>query len=155
GLIIMLVEGFSIHEPWLQNRLHEYGELLRDRLSLGGLVSGADYVQAQRRRRELCGALSAVMRDLDILLTASAMSEAPPLGKTPKWAMLDRPNFTSPFNVSGLPAMSICTGYGAGGLPVACQLIAKPFDEETLFRAGHVCEQAWMAQRRRPALKRD
>jgi aspartyl-tRNA(Asn)/glutamyl-tRNA(Gln) amidotransferase subunit A len=152
GLLTTLVEGFTIHEPWLQTRLHEYGELLRDRLSLGGLISGADYVQAQRRRRELCDELSSLMRNFDVLVTATVMSEAPRLGEIPKWAMLDRPNFTSPFNISGFPAMSICTGYGTDGLPVAAQLVANPFDEETLFRAGHALERAWSGQRKRPSM---
>jgi len=152
GLLIMLVEGFSVHERWLQTRLHEYGELLRDRLPLGGLISGADYVQAQRRRRELCSGLTCVMNEVDILLTATVASEAPRLGDIPKWAMLDRPNFASPFNLAGFPAMSICTGYSAEGLPVAAQLVARPFDEMILVRAGHICERASSGQRRRPNL---
>ena len=152
GLLIMLVEGFAIHERWLQTRLHEYGELLRDRLSLGGLISGADYLQAQRRRRELCSELAAVMSDLDVLLTATVTSEAPRLGDVPKWAMLDRPNFLSPFNITGYPAMSVCTGYGADGLPVAAQLVSKPFDEATLFHAGHTYERASIGNRQRPNL---
>ena len=155
GLLTTLVEGFSIHEPWLQARLHEYGELLRDRLSLGGLISGADYMQAKRRRRELCDELSSVMRDFDILVTATVVSEAPRLGEISKWAMLDRPNFASPFNISGYPAMSICTGYGSNDLPVAAQLVARPFDEETLLRTGHVCERAWSGKRKRPSLMRE
>jgi aspartyl-tRNA(Asn)/glutamyl-tRNA(Gln) amidotransferase subunit A len=152
GLLIMLVEGFAIHERWLQTRMQEYGELVRDRLSLGGLISGADYLQAQRRRRELCSELAAAMRDLDLLLTATVTSEAPRLGEVPKWAGLDRPKGGSPFNLSGYPAMSICTDYGVDGLPVAAQLVSKPFDEETLFRAGHVHEQASIGRRRRPNL---
>ena len=45
--------------------------------------------------------------------------------------------------------MSACTGIGLGGLPVAMQLIAKPFAEATLFRAAHAYEQAhpWRASR--------
>ena len=54
--------------------------------------------------------------------------------------MLEKPSFTMPFNVTGSPAMSVCTGFGAGGLPVAMQLIGKPFAEPTLFRAAHAYE---------------
>lgn len=152
GLLIMLVEGFTVHEEWMQSRLDEYGAFLRERLSLGGLISGADYLQAQRRRRELCQELAAAMSDLDVLVTATVASEAPGLDEIPKWAMLDRPNFSSPFNITGVPALSICTGYGSDGLPVAAQLVANAFDEDTLFRVGYVCEQAWSSQRRRPTL---
>ena len=56
--------------------------------------------------------------------------------------MLEKPSFTMPFNVTGLPALSVCTGYGAGGLPVSMQIVGKPFAEATVFRAGHAYENA-------------
>ena len=34
-----------------------------------------------------------------------------------------------PFNVAGYPAISVCAGFGDGGLPVAIQLVGKPFQE--------------------------
>jgi len=152
GSIILSVEAFAIHEPWLRTRFNDYGELLRDRLALGGLVSGADYVQAVRHRRELCVATAAAMRDFDIVLTAGAPSEAPRIDSIPKWGSLDKPGFTMPFNITGLPAITICSGFGEGGLPVGIQLAAKPFQEPTLFRAAHAYETATPWRKRRPAL---
>ena len=55
-----------------------------------------------------------------------------------------------PFNVTGSPAMSVCTGFGAGGLPVAMQLIGKPFAEPALLRAAYAYEQATGWRRKRP-----
>jgi aspartyl-tRNA(Asn)/glutamyl-tRNA(Gln) amidotransferase subunit A len=49
---------------------------------------------------------------------------------------MEKPSLTIPFNLTGYPAMSVCTGLGAGGLPVSMQLVAKPFAEATLFQAG-------------------
>ena len=92
------------------------------------------------------------MADLDILVSAAAVSEAPKITEVPKWATLEKPSFTMPFNVTGYPAMSICTGFGAGGLPLSMQLIAKPFDESTLFKAGHAYETASSTRERRPTL---
>ena len=66
--------------------------------------------------------------------------------------MLEKPNFTMPFNVTGLPAMSVCTGYGAGGLPISMQIIGKPFEEATVFRAGHAYETAMSWRAKRPSL---
>jgi aspartyl-tRNA(Asn)/glutamyl-tRNA(Gln) amidotransferase subunit A len=152
GWVILSVEAFAIHEPWLRTRFNDYGELLRDRLAMGGLVSGADYVQAVRHRRELCVATAAAMRDFDIVLTAGAPSEAPRIDSIPKWGSLDKPGFTMPFNVTGLPAITICSGFGEGGLPVGIQLAAKPFQEPTLFRAAHAYETATPWRKRRPAL---
>ncbi len=152
GLIIILVEGYAVHEHWMRSSMEKYGELLRDRLALGAMISGADYVQAQRRRRALCAELAAAMQGLDLLLTASVPAEAPRIDRVPKWGIVEQPNFTSAFNVSGYPAMSVCTGYGESGLPLAVQLVAKPFDEATLFRAGHAYERAMPWRDRRPPL---
>jgi aspartyl-tRNA(Asn)/glutamyl-tRNA(Gln) amidotransferase subunit A len=66
--------------------------------------------------------------------------------------MLEKPNFTMPFNVTGLPALSLCTGYGDGGLPVSMQIIGKPFQEATVFRAGHAYETAFGWRTKRPGL---
>ena len=79
---------------------------------------------------------------LDILVTASQASEAPKINEVPKWATMEKPSLTMPFNVTGYPAMSVCTGFGEGGLPVSMQLVAKPFAEATLFQAGHAYEMA-------------
>jgi Asp-tRNA(Asn)/Glu-tRNA(Gln) amidotransferase A subunit family amidase len=153
GLVILLVEGFAVHEGMMRGAMEKYGELLRDRLVLGALVSGADYVQAQRRRRELNATMARAMADLDILLTATVPAEAPLIDRVPKWGILEQPNFTSTFNVTGFPALSVCTGYGEAGLPLAMQLAARPFDEATLVRAGHAYERAMPWRQRRPPLE--
>jgi aspartyl-tRNA(Asn)/glutamyl-tRNA(Gln) amidotransferase subunit A len=152
GWLILLAEAYAVHEPWLKSRFNDYGELFRDRVALGGLIRASEYVQAIRRRRMLCLELKEAMADLDILVSASAPAEAPKITEVPKWGMLEKPNFTMPFNVTGYPALSICSGFGAGGLPVSMQLIAKPFDEATLFRAGHAYETAMTWRRKRPGL---
>ncbi len=57
-----------------------------------------------------------------------------------------------PFNVAGYPAMSICSGFGAGGLPVAIQLVGKPFQEATVLHIADAFEKATPFRARRPAL---
>lgn len=152
GFLILIVEAYALHEPWLKSRFNDYGESFRDRIALGAFVRGADYIAAIRKRRALCLELKAAMADLDILISAAAATEAPKITEVPKWATLDRPSFTMPFNVTGYPAMSICTGYGAGGLPLSMQLIAKPFAEPVLFQAAHAYETATDWRSKRPAL---
>jgi aspartyl-tRNA(Asn)/glutamyl-tRNA(Gln) amidotransferase subunit A len=149
GSIILTTEAYSVHEPWLKERFNDYGELFRDRVALGGFIRASDYVQAIRRRRMLIQELKDAMADIDILVSASQPGEAPLITEVPKWGNLEMPSLTMPFNVTGYPAMSVCTGYGIGGLPVCMQLIAKPFAEPTLFRAGHAYEKAmdWRAKR--------
>jgi aspartyl-tRNA(Asn)/glutamyl-tRNA(Gln) amidotransferase subunit A len=136
----------------MHRRLDKFGERLRNRLLLGMFVSGVDYVQAVRRRRELCAELARVMAGVDVLLTAAQPNEAALIDEVPQWDNMERPSFTMPFNVAGCPAISVCSGFGAGGLPVAIQLIAKPFAEAMLFRAAHAYEQATEWRTRRPTL---
>ncbi len=152
GSIILTAEAYAVHEPWLKERFNDYGELFRDRIALGGLIRASDYVQAIRRRRLLCLELTNAMADLDILVSASQTGEAPKITEVPKWGNLEKPSLTMPFNLTGFPAMSVCSGFGVGGLPVCMQLIAKPFAEPMLFRAGHAYETATNWRSRRPAL---
>jgi aspartyl-tRNA(Asn)/glutamyl-tRNA(Gln) amidotransferase subunit A len=152
GWVILTTEAYAVHEPWLKSRFNDYGELFRDRLALAAMMSGSDYMQAVRRRRVLCQEIATAMADLDVLITASAPAEAPKIDEVPKWAMLEKPNFTMPFNVTGLPALSLCTGYGEGGLPISMQIIGKPFQDATVFRAGHAYEEATDWRSKRPAM---
>jgi aspartyl-tRNA(Asn)/glutamyl-tRNA(Gln) amidotransferase subunit A len=152
GWLILTTEAYAVHEPWLKERFNDYGELLRDRLAFGALLPASAYVQALRRRRVLCLEMRDAMADLDILITASAPAEAPKINEVPKWTMLEKPGFTMPFNVTGLPALSVCTGYGVGGLPVSMQIVGKPFAEATVFRAGHAYEAATTWRSKRPAM---
>jgi aspartyl-tRNA(Asn)/glutamyl-tRNA(Gln) amidotransferase subunit A len=152
ALVILLAEGYAVHEPMMRTRQESYGELLRDRLVLGALLSSADYVQAQRKRRILTDEMGEALAGRDLLLTATVPAEAPLIDRVPKWGIVEQPNFTSAFNLTGFPALSVCTGYGEGGLPLAMQLVAKPFDEATLLRAGHAYERAMPWRQTRPKL---
>ena len=96
--------------------------------------------------------LKAAMAGLDIVLTAAAQGEAPKIDEVPKWDTFAAPSFTMPFNVAGYPAMSICAGFGEGGLPVAVQLVGKPFEEPTLLRIADAFEKATPFRNTRPAL---
>jgi aspartyl-tRNA(Asn)/glutamyl-tRNA(Gln) amidotransferase subunit A len=152
GMAIMQSEAYAIHEHHLRTRFTDYGEIFRDRMALAGLVTGADYVQALRRRRELVAELDRAMADLDLVMTAAAPSEAPPIDAVPKFAILERPSLTIAFNVTGSPAMSVCCGYTDAGLPLSFQIVGKRFDDATVLRAAHAYERATPWRERRPNL---
>ena len=152
GLMIMLGEGYAIHEATLRERFVDYGEAFRDRMALAALISAGDYVQAVRRRRELAAEFATAMADFDLVVTAAAPSEAPAIDSVSKFAIFERPSLTMPFNVTGSPAMSVCCGYTASGLPLAFQLAGKPFDEATVLRLAHAYERATPWRSIRPRL---
>jgi aspartyl-tRNA(Asn)/glutamyl-tRNA(Gln) amidotransferase subunit A len=152
GIVIMLAEGYAIHETTLRQRFTDYGEAFRDRMALASLITGADYVQATRLRRELVAEFSAAMAGLDLVMTAAAPSEAPTFETVSKFALFERPSLTMPFNVTGSPAMSVCCGYTEAGLPLAFQLAGKPFDEATVLKIAHAYERATSWRSIRPRL---
>ncbi len=142
GMTLLLGEAFAVHGPWVRTRREKYGEILRDRLLLGALVSGEHIIAAQRLRRRLAEAVGAVMREVDLLLTAPAMGEAPRIDAVYRWIGFKTPSLTIPFNLTGQPALTVCSGLGEGGLPVAIQLAGRPWEDATVLRAGHAYEQA-------------
>jgi aspartyl-tRNA(Asn)/glutamyl-tRNA(Gln) amidotransferase subunit A len=148
--LIVYPEAFAVHEPWVRDRFNEYGERLRNQLALGAFISGSAYVQAQRRRRELCRDTASALAEFDLLLTATATGEAPKIMEVPKHG-LQKPGFTPPWNLTGYPAIAICCGFGAAGLPLSLQLVAKPFQEAKLLRAADAYEKVTVWRNRRPA----
>ena len=152
GSLISMVERAAAYEEWARTRLDGFGERVQRRLMLGALVSGVDYVQAVRRRRELRDELRDAMRGLDVVLTAAAPGEAPKMDAIPRWDVFDRPSFTIPFNVAGYPAMSVCAGFGPAGLPLSLQIVGKPFQEATVFQVADAFEKATSFRSGRPAM---
>jgi aspartyl-tRNA(Asn)/glutamyl-tRNA(Gln) amidotransferase subunit A len=142
GMTLLLGEAFAVHGPWLRTQRQNYGEILRERLLLGALISGEHILAAQRVRRKLAEAVGAVMREVDLLLTAAAIGEAPRIDAVDPWIAFKTPSLTIPFNLTGQPALTVCSGLGEGGLPVAIQLAGRTWEDATVLRAGHAYEQA-------------
>jgi aspartyl-tRNA(Asn)/glutamyl-tRNA(Gln) amidotransferase subunit A len=152
GSLISIVERAAAYEEWARTRLGDFSERVQRRLHLGAMVSGVDYVQAARRRRELRAELQAAMRNLDVVITAGAPGEAPKMDAIPRWDVFANPNFTMPFNVTGYPAMCVCSGFGQGGLPVSVQIVGKPFRDAMVLRVGDAFEKATEFRSKRPGL---
>ncbi len=149
---IGISESFAIHADWLRSRPQDYGEVFRYRVTPGALVPAPDYVQALRLQRVLAQGVLEALRDQDALITAGSWGEAPVMASMRAEANFAAPPLTNPFNVSQTPALSLCNGFGAAGLPLAMQITAKPFDEATVFRIGHAYERATPWRARRPSV---
>jgi aspartyl-tRNA(Asn)/glutamyl-tRNA(Gln) amidotransferase subunit A len=151
--VILMAEAFTIHERDLQDRPDEYTETTRDRLTLGGAIRAADYLQAQRLRRELAARYRAVTADVDVLVCAGALAPAPTFeaaAEAQKFYLLEKPVVTTPFNLVGAPAIAVCCGFDRGGLPVGMQIAGRHFDETSVLRAAHAYERASSWRSRRP-----
>ena len=147
--LILLADGAAVHEDVLKKSPELFGEILRKRLYLASMFSAADYVQALRRRRELCDAYNEATQDVDIVFTATAPGPAPRLDEMHWFYTFTKPLLTMPFNLTGSPAVATRAGFSSSGLPLSFQLVGKPFDEATILAAAHAYERAtqWAEQR--------
>ena len=128
--VILAIEAAAFHTPHLRTRLDDYGEFMRQRILAAFVYGSATFVAAQQARTALRRRMAAIFERIDILALPSVPHLAPPLGvPTPT-------TFTGPFNCLGWPAISIPAGKSADGLPLALQLVARPWEEPALLRAA-------------------
>jgi aspartyl-tRNA(Asn)/glutamyl-tRNA(Gln) amidotransferase subunit A len=146
--VIMRAEAYAIHERYLTTTPMLYGELFRRRVMSGMELAASDYVHAQRQRSRLVAGLAEVMRGVDVVVTPGWHRTAPGFGDD---AVLRGPIFTAPFNVTGSPALSVCNGFSAAGLPTSLQIAGRPFQDDMVLKLGHAFEAATSYRSRRPA----
>ena len=136
GIVTMYAEMAAVHRQRFSAQREGYGWKLACLLDAGGQVSAADYLRAQQVRRIASAELSALLSDLDCLITSSTPAPAPKgLGATGDWT------HNLPFSSSGHPALTVPVALSAGGLPVGVQLAAQHGGEELLFRCGSFVER--------------
>jgi aspartyl-tRNA(Asn)/glutamyl-tRNA(Gln) amidotransferase subunit A len=150
--VINWAESFSIHERDFRERGDKMGQALRDKMMAGLSVQASDYIAALRERRLLADATSGLMADLDLLLTPGAFHVAPPADDFDRVAAFTGETVMTPFNISGHPAISLCSGFDSGGMPTNIQLAGQWFDEATLLRAAFAFEKATPWRERFPTL---
>ena len=113
----MLSEAFTYHQRLLRSQLEEFGDMVRARFRIGGLLSLADYVQAQRVRNvqaRICH--SAPEGGCDCL--ADHVQYGSDLCHCGWYDDGPETDFTGPYNLTGMPAISVPCGFTSAGLPV-------------------------------------
>lgn len=145
-------ELFNVHADRLRTRPGDFGEDMLGRALGAVLISGSDYMDAQRERRVMLGEFQALWSRYDAVVSPTASSPAAAFGAWQTVHFWQKASFTTPWNVSGGPALSQCMGFGASGLPLALQVAGRPFDETSVLRIAHAYESATAWRRRRPTL---
>src|SRR5580692_1378429 len=151
--IIAIAELYSIHEKDLKTRPELFGASLRYRIIAGSLVRAENYVQAMRVRRDLAMAMQQVFTTIDLMMLPTG-EPAGKLEPVPHSSLFTDPSYMTAFNVSGNPALSVCSGFAANGMPQSLQIVGRLFEDATVLRAGHAYEKATPWRNRRPALSR-
>ncbi|NOR58171.1 MAG: Asp-tRNA(Asn)/Glu-tRNA(Gln) amidotransferase subunit GatA [Sulfurimonas sp.] len=133
------VTGSNLEDTFIKTRSNGFGDEVKRRILLGNFVlsSGyyeAYYVKAQKTRHMIKDQYDAIFKDVDLILSPIAP------GIAPKFGELENPMdmylsdlYSISVNLAGLPALALPISKSDAGMPVGLQLIAKPYDEQTLF----------------------
>jgi aspartyl-tRNA(Asn)/glutamyl-tRNA(Gln) amidotransferase subunit A len=157
---IMRIEGFRAHLQNLREKRALYGRGAFRNIARGGFLSTVDYLRGQQARALISDEVAKGFEGIDILLmptTPTTPSGGPyrSEGIDPKInakSFTHEAAYTSPFNLTGSPAVSIPCGFNSIGLPIGVQLIGRAFEEELILAAAHQYQQATDWHRRRPQL---
>ena len=140
--IIIRCEAYAIHRRSIAERPGDYGNLGRQRILDGAVMSAADYIDAQRLRARLTRQTLQAFAGIDVALTVSGMDPTCRLDDAEACARLYPRQARQPFNVTGQPAIVVPAGFTITGLPLSLQLIGHPFQEALLYRVAHAYERA-------------
>ena len=156
----LAAEAATIHRKWLRERPDDYGPMVRRRIEFGLYQPATRYLEAlSLREKYLRDYCAMAFAECNALLTPTMPVTAPRLdevdvsdGKGMTDLVLKVSRNTRPISYLGLPALSVPCGFNAGGLPIALQLIGRPFAEAQLCTLGHAYQQATDWHTRVPAL---
>ena len=100
-------------------------------------------MKAQKVRRLIKNDFNNIFQKVDAILTPSTPSSAFKIGdkSNDPVSMYLNDIFTVPVNLSGLPAISVPTGYDKNNLPLGLQLIGRAFDEQTILNLSLAIEK--------------
>lgn len=140
-LTLIAPEAAAIHTPWITTRAEEYAPHTREQIELGFAVPGLAYVRAQQVRRHLTAHFLAALAGVDAILMPTVAWVAPfedPVVVGEEGAAEARR--TAPYNLTGLPALSVAVGLGAHGLPVGLQVVTHPGADRRALAIGAAIE---------------
>ena len=143
------VEGENLNDTYEKTRAEGFGKEVKRRILIGTYVLSAGYYdayynKARRVRKLIWQDFIEAYKKCDVLLTPTAPTPAFAIGENTADPVTMYLNdlFTIPASMAGMPGMSLPIGLSSDGLPIGLQLLGKPFDEETVFKAAHAIEKA-------------
>jgi aspartyl-tRNA(Asn)/glutamyl-tRNA(Gln) amidotransferase subunit A len=158
GRVILLAEASAAMERYFE-RFDEIGADVRVLLEQGRLIPAADYINAQRLRRQMRDEFFAVFERVDLLLTpvtptgAGRIGEATvKIGGVEEDFRLATTRLVRGVNVLGIPAMSLPCGFDGEGMPVGMQILGRAFGEADVLAAGAALEDETGYWEREPGM---
>jgi len=149
GDAITKCESATIHGKWIRERPQDYGRVVLSRIEVGFHIPATRYLEAiSLRGRYLSEFLEAVFDKVDVLHAPLLPVPVPTIKEKDYTGSADVPEsiasmtkLTRPSSFLGLPTLSVPCGFSRGNLPIAFQLIGRPFREADLFATGLAYEQ--------------
>lgn len=147
---IELASSTAYHDAALrEGRTEHFQPDVRTLVEIGRFVTAPDYLKAEQLRRLLMEDFRRTFDEVDVILspttplTAWKVDEsAVAIGGRDESVLAASWRLTYPFNLTGLPAISLPCGFDRRGLPIGLQIAGKPFDELTVLRTAHVYERS-------------
>ncbi|MFN3741262.1 MAG: amidase [Anaerolineales bacterium] len=141
--LMVVTDAAAVHRERLAEHPQWFGEDVRQRLERGRATSAIDYVLARRTQSEARRYFELFFQQFDLLLLPTTATTAAPIEGLDSAAYAPKmTRFTAPFNLTGLPAISLPCGKDLAGLPIGLQMVAGPWQEAKLLCAAHAWEMA-------------
>ena len=154
-LFVIGAEAAAFHRERIAAHRDAYGLDVARRIDTGLTRTGSEYALARRTRDELRRAYATALAGWDAVILPTTPTTAPLReGQDAIAAAAKLTAYTSPFNITGVPAISIPCGFDASGLPIGLQLVAQPWAEARLLRIARAYERATSWSERRPSRAR-
>jgi aspartyl-tRNA(Asn)/glutamyl-tRNA(Gln) amidotransferase subunit A len=156
--LVMAAEAATLHRSWLATRPHDYADQVRARIEPGLFYPATRYVEALALRGPLARDwIETAMGDADCALLPAIPIPVPTIAETTTGAPADIAavigrvtHNTRAVNYLGLPALAVPCGFTASGLPVALQLVGRPWSEPLLLRIADAFQRSTDWHTRRP-----
>jgi len=139
-----------MQKGWLSERRDDYTALTLQRLLEGQQIPAVAYLHALHQRRIFSNSMRTVLRQVDALVLPTLPIPAVLMKQANQEISIDGVaenattallRLTMPFNLAGLPAISLPCGFTTNGLPVGLQVAGRPFEESTVLRIAHAYQQ--------------
>jgi aspartyl-tRNA(Asn)/glutamyl-tRNA(Gln) amidotransferase subunit A len=148
---IVFAENYAFHEPYFLKTPELYHASIRRNLQQGSKVTTAAYIQSRRALDEARRTIANVFSNVDLLVTPTTAVPPPTIEEAVRLGIeLEMIRNTAPFNVYGLPTISIPCGFSSSGLPIGMQISGPRFGEAKVLALSHAYEQATDWHTKRP-----
>lgn len=153
---IELASSSAWHDRWVRDgTTAHYTSDVRDLVEMGRLVSAVDYLKAEQVRTVMMEEFRGIFEKVDVVATPTEPLTAWRKGEwtvdiagAPESVLAASWRLTYPFNLTGLPAITVPCGFDADGMPAGLQIAARPFDEAAVLRVAAHYERShdWSAR---------